>query len=109
MVFCPFDVKQAAARYVCMKYPILMASSNPSLLVVFVNEKYDNCLQRLGLGQAHLIGSDYKANSWGFICSSSSVSCLLPSPDSVSGGHLDCGMQLSLTSVHCIDFKWVEF
>jgi hypothetical protein len=48
-----------------------MASTNPSLLVVFVNEKYDNYLQRLELVLAQLIGCDYKADRCSFIPSSS--------------------------------------
>jgi hypothetical protein len=88
-----------------MKCTVLVASSRQCLLIVFLNEKDEN------YPLAQLIGSDYKADSWGAggsspvvvqsfllaaICRQSLQWTLVP-------GHA------TLTSVRCLDLRWAEF
>jgi hypothetical protein len=50
-----------------------MVPNSPGLLILFVNERYDNYLQRLWVGVAQLIRTNYTVDSWGFFPSNSSA------------------------------------
>jgi hypothetical protein len=106
---CPFDLQWAAARCVYMKCTVLVAPCSPSLLLVCKWNIWQNYLQRLRAGVAQLIASDLEVDSWVFIpCSSSEFPvccCLQKSP--LKWAH--CLWHAAVTSVHCLDYKWVQF